>query len=107
MDYPYSHCPHSSLDSDEADSSSEPSEPSTSLMTGVAVHLVIGSINSPNNRSGWPDAVWRRLRFLRVSPNIITIGLVAGKSKGSAMLPGTGGKAVYNQWIHCDLIMIF
>ena len=57
-------------------------------MIGVTVHLLIGSINWPNNVSSWSDAAQRRSRFLRVSPNITAIRLIAGEAKGSATLPG-------------------
>ena len=63
----YSHCPTTSSDSDEVDSSSESSIPPTSSTTDVMVHLVIGSINWPSNVSSWPDAARRVSRFLRVS----------------------------------------
>jgi len=28
-------------------------------------------------------------------------------SEEDLLVSGTGGKGVYNQWIHCDLIVIF
>jgi len=84
----YSHCPHTSLDSDEVDSSSEPSVPLMTSTTCVTVHLVIGSINWPSNVSSWLDAFRRLSRFLRVSLRVTARGLATTEPEGSVTIPG-------------------